>query len=401
MDSSSLWGEKNTSHCVLQHDLSCCCSWKQVHSDAGLFTRWQTPNSIPKWFQVKNHFQEDERKTDKACVWQWRCLSSLHGFVPGCFVRGITLLLATWWNPHNVHFSPSVHLRKSNNRYVCRVCILHKALSPTSDSDLRRSSDAWPWCAHRGIYFPLNTSKTVWNKRFEEENKKKKKKKKEREKNCLEIFQVALTTKHSNEFRRVIMHEISPWTKTEFNKAAKLLIKHVGGGVGARQSQGREKCEEELCQFLWEMKFSVYNAYTIFFSWPLLLLLLLLFQKNWAKLKSVVLLISRLHQRRCSSWGDRWTRFSLGHCSATLHLRYLLARRERRYSSFAGFPQGVFLLDFSHQCAASRAEAHSAVGRKEKKRPLRSSANDMRAELSEKPPDKWARATHTHTHDTN
>lgn len=26
------------------------------------------------------------------------------------------------------------------------------------------------------------------------------------------------------------MHEISPWTKEEFNKAAKLLIKHVGGG---------------------------------------------------------------------------------------------------------------------------------------------------------------------------
>lgn len=57
------------------------------------------------------------------------------------------------------------------------------------------------------------------------------------------------------------MHEISPWTKEEFNKAAKLLIKHVGGDgafVSLSAAEPSLKCEEGLSQFLREIKFSLY-----------------------------------------------------------------------------------------------------------------------------------------------
>lgn len=67
------------------------------------------------------------------------------------------------------------------------VYIFLKALSPTSDSDLHRSSDAPPCCAHKGIlffFFPTEYIKDCVKQEIREKGKKK---------NCLEIFQVALT----------------------------------------------------------------------------------------------------------------------------------------------------------------------------------------------------------------
>lgn len=54
------------------------------------------------------------------------------------------------------------------------------------------------------------------------------------------------------------MHEFSPWTKEEFNKAAKLLIKHVGGDeafVSASAAEPSSECDQELRQFLRGIKF--------------------------------------------------------------------------------------------------------------------------------------------------
>lgn len=76
------------------------------------------------------------------------------------------------------------------------------------------------------------------------------------------------------------MHEISPWTKEEFNKAAKLLIKHVGGDgafVSLSAAEPSLKCEEGLRQFLWEIKFSLYRLIIIVI---VMVIIIIIYSKN-------------------------------------------------------------------------------------------------------------------------
>lgn len=143
-----------------------------------------------------------------------------------------------------VHFP--IFLSQSNKCYVCRVYIFHKALSPTSDSDLRRSSDAFAVVRTQRDLFPAEYIKDCVKRDSRKKRRKEKKKK--------QFGNISGRTdqKHSNEFR-LVMHEISPWTKEEFNKAAKLLIKHVGGDgafVSLSAAEPSLKCEEGLRQFL-------------------------------------------------------------------------------------------------------------------------------------------------------
>lgn len=158
---------------------------------------------------------------------------------------------------------------------LCMPCLY---LPQSSQSDFRLRSPSLLWCFRRGAHTKGSFSRWI-HQRLCETRDSRKKRRKEKKKKQFGNISGRTDQKHSNEFR-LVMHEISPWTKEEFNKAAKLLIKHVGGDgafVSLSAAEPSLKCEEGLRQFLWEIKFSLYRLIIIVI---IMVIIIIIYSKN-------------------------------------------------------------------------------------------------------------------------